>query len=56
MQEQIALLTLLDQAEAAVEAEFEPDGYNIGINDGAGAGQTVPHLHIHLILRFKGPV
>jgi diadenosine tetraphosphate (Ap4A) HIT family hydrolase len=53
-QEQIALLTLLDQAKAAAEAEFQPDGYNIGINDGAAAGQTVPHLHIHLIPRFKG--
>jgi diadenosine tetraphosphate (Ap4A) HIT family hydrolase len=53
-QERIALLTLLDQAKAAAEAEFQPDGYNIGINDGTSAGQTVPHLHIHLIPRFKG--
>jgi diadenosine tetraphosphate (Ap4A) HIT family hydrolase len=52
--ERIALLTLLDQAKAAAEAEFQPDGYNIGINDGAAAGQTVPHLHIHLIPRFNG--
>lgn len=53
-QEQIALLTLLDEARSAAVAEFNPDGYNIGINDGAAAGQTVPHLHIHLIPRFKG--
>jgi diadenosine tetraphosphate (Ap4A) HIT family hydrolase len=31
-----------------------PAGYNIGINDGAAAGQTVPHLHIHLIPRYAG--
>jgi len=31
-----------------------PDGFNIGINDGAVAGQTVMHLHIHLIPRYAG--
>ncbi len=34
--------------------ERQPDGFNIGINDGAAAGQTVMHLHIHLIPRRKG--
>ena len=33
-----------------------PDGYNIGINEGESAGQTVPHLHIHIIPRYKGDV
>ncbi len=33
-----------------------PDGFNIGINDGEAAGQTVPHLHLHLIPRFTGDV
>jgi diadenosine tetraphosphate (Ap4A) HIT family hydrolase len=47
-------LTLLDQAKADLDIEFKPDGYNIGINDGAAAGQTVPHLHIHLIPRYEG--
>ena len=50
--EQSALLDLLRQAKAVVEREFSPNGYNIGINDGPAAGQTVPHLHIHLIPRF----
>jgi diadenosine tetraphosphate (Ap4A) HIT family hydrolase len=40
--------------EEALEKEFKPDGYNIGINDGPTAGQTVPHLHMHLIPRYKG--
>jgi len=48
------MLALLDLAKAAAADEFNPDGYNVGINDGPSAGQTVPHLHIHLIPRFKG--
>jgi diadenosine tetraphosphate (Ap4A) HIT family hydrolase len=47
------LLALLEGAKAVLDAEFRPDGYNIGINDGPAAGQTVPHLHIHLIPRYK---
>jgi diadenosine tetraphosphate (Ap4A) HIT family hydrolase len=31
-----------------------PDAFNIGINDGAAAGQTVMHMHIHLIPRYAG--
>ena len=46
------LLNLLDAAKKILDAEFEPNGYNIGINDGPAAGQTVPHLHIHLIPRY----
>ena len=48
------LLALLDTAKQQIDAEFSPQGYNIGINDGAAAGQTVPHLHIHLIPRYEG--
>lgn len=52
--ERSALLELLDQAKAAAMAEFQPDGFNIGINDGPAAGQTIGHLHIHLIPRYLG--
>ncbi len=52
--ERSGLLELLDLAKKAADAEFNAGGYNIGINDGPAAGQTVPHLHIHLIPRFKG--
>jgi diadenosine tetraphosphate (Ap4A) HIT family hydrolase len=53
-QERTALLDLMNQAQKLLIKEFNPDGFNIGINDGPAAGQTVPHLHIHLIPRFKG--
>ena len=53
-EERTDLLNLLDSVKAVLDAEFSPDGYNIGINDGAAAGQTVPHLHIHLIPRYNG--
>ena len=53
-EERSDMLALLDLAKAAATDEFNPDGYNVGINDGPSAGQTVPHLHIHLIPRFKG--
>ena len=50
--ERIGLLKLLDRAKELVAKQHRPAGYNIGINDGAAAGQTVPHLHIHLIPRY----
>ena len=37
-----------------LEEIYHPDGINIGINEGAAAGQTVPHLHIHIIPRYNG--
>lgn len=52
--ERAELLALLCQAKDVADKEFSPQGYNIGINDGAAAGQTVPHLHLHLIPRFEG--
>jgi diadenosine tetraphosphate (Ap4A) HIT family hydrolase len=48
------ILNLLDCAKVMVDKEFQPQGYNIGINDGPCAGQTVPHVHIHLIPRYTG--
>lgn len=48
------MLALLDEAKSMVDAELAPDSYNIGVNDGPAAGQTVPHLHMHLIPRYRG--
>jgi len=53
-EERSSLLCLLDEAKLALDAEFQPSGYNIGFNEGISAGQTVPHLHIHLIPRYSG--
>ena len=52
--ERTDLMSLLAAARDDLDREFRPAGYNIGINDGAAAGQTVPHLHIHLIPRYEG--
>ena len=53
-EEQGAMLDLLSEMRQRLQAEHNPDGFNIGINDGAAAGQTVMHLHIHLIPRYAG--
>lgn len=50
--ERKAMLQLLDAAKVGLDDEFHPGGYNVGINDGQAAGQTVLHLHIHLIPRY----
>jgi diadenosine tetraphosphate (Ap4A) HIT family hydrolase len=52
--EREAMLSLLDAMKRRLDAEYRPAGYNIGINDGAAAGQTIAHLHIHLIPRYPG--
>lgn len=52
--ERQGLLALLDQAHDELDVSHEPQSYNIGVNDGPAAGQTVPHLHIHLIPRYSG--
>jgi diadenosine tetraphosphate (Ap4A) HIT family hydrolase len=48
------LNTTIDLAKSIIEKEHKPDGYNIGINCGESAGQTVFHFHCHLIPRYKG--
>jgi diadenosine tetraphosphate (Ap4A) HIT family hydrolase len=52
--EREAILSLLERAREHVSRNHAPSGYNIGINEGPAAGQTVPHLHIHLIPRYVG--
>ena len=53
-EEQMALLDLLAVMQKNLVNERNPDGFNIGINVGETAGQTVMHLHIHLIPRYAG--
>jgi diadenosine tetraphosphate (Ap4A) HIT family hydrolase len=56
LEEKAELLAAVDAARAAIERTNSPDGYNIGVNVGAAAGQTVFHLHVHVIPRYKGDV
>ena len=50
------MLRMADEARRIVVAIHAPDSFNLGINDGPAAGQTVPHLHLHLIPRYRGDV
>lgn len=52
--EQHALIEALAIARKTIQEKHEPDGFNIGINVGGSAGQTIFHLHIHLIPRYQG--
>lgn len=50
------MLRLADDVRRLVAERHAPDGFNLGINDGHAAGQTFPHLHLHLIPRYRGDV
>jgi len=47
---------LVDQASDLLKEKFSPTGFNIGINVNKSAGQTIHHVHIHLIPRFDNDV
>lgn len=55
-EEQASCLKLLNDVKELVTENYHPDGFNIGININEAAGQTVPHVHIHLIPRYQGDV
>src|SRR5262245_61769877 len=55
-EEERELFNVLRLEKSKLDHEFHPDGYNVGINDGTAAGQTVMHLHIHLIPRYVNDV
>lgn len=48
------LWDIIAQLKPLIDDQFSPEGYNIGVNDGHAAGQTIMHLHIHLIPRYPG--
>ena len=50
------MMSLARKVRLLVDAQFHPDGYNIGINVGKAAGQSVFHVHLHLIPRYAGDV
>jgi ATP adenylyltransferase len=52
-----ALWRLTDDALAVMERALEPQGVNIGVNQGRAAGAGVPqHVHVHLVPRWSGDV
>src|SRR5690606_5605397 len=54
--DQAQLWQLVAQTRAKLSKQFNPSGFNVGINDGEAAGQTVSHAHIHIIPRYFGDV
>ena len=52
--ERQTMLDLLDETKALLDREHQPDGYNIGINSGPAAGQTIMHVHLHINTRYLG--
>ena len=50
------LYDLLRQTKLLIDREHHPDGYNVGLNEGTAAGQTIAHVHVHLIPRYAGDV
>lgn len=48
-----AMWRLIEHCKQTIERDYQPDGYNIGVNCGADAGQTIFHAHIHLIPRYR---
>jgi diadenosine tetraphosphate (Ap4A) HIT family hydrolase len=55
-EEQTAVWALVPPVRRRIESDGRPDGYNIGINVGEAAGQTVSHAHLHVIPRYRGDV
>lgn len=53
-EERQAMFALADEAHALLQRDFGAAGFNLGVNVGAVAGQTIPHVHLHLIPRYPG--
>lgn len=55
-EEQAGLWSAVESVRHVIEQQHQPDGYNVGFNCGRAAGQTVFHLHLHVIPRYEGDV
>ena len=56
LEEQSDCWSMVNTVKQILMQKYNPDGFNIGINVNEDAGQTIPHVHIHLIPRYKGDV
>ena len=56
IEEQAAIVKTIERVRDEILRRYQPDGFNIGINVGEAAGQTVFHLHLHVIPRYRGDV
>ena len=56
LEEQQAITRLVYEVKDILQEKYQPDGYNIGVNVGQAAGQTIFHLHLHVIPRYRGDV
>ena len=55
-QEYDACFSLVSDLKKYLTDKFQPDGFNIGVNDGESAGQTISHAHIHVIPRYMNDI
>ncbi|AET69661.1 HIT family hydrolase, diadenosine tetraphosphate hydrolase [Desulfosporosinus orientis DSM 765] len=55
-EEVMSIWKLIEEVKEELDHRFHPDGYNIGVNMGGAAGQTIFHLHVHVIPRYYGDV
>ncbi len=55
-EERAAVFRLVAAMKEQLDRERTPAGYNVGVNAGEAAGQTVWHAHVHLIPRYRGDV
>ena len=53
-EEREAIFELIDEGKKLLDKKYSPDSYNVGINCGEHAGQTIMHVHVHLIPRYIG--
>ncbi len=53
-EKQVEAFELIEKVKTMLDEKYAPDGYNIGMNCGETAGQTIPHAHIHLMPRYQG--
>lgn len=56
LKEQADCWEMINHLKDIIQKRFNPDGFNIGINVNESAGQTIPHVHIHIIPRYLGDV